>query len=498
MSYEKLDQLNLTLDALGHAMAMLGADEATNMPAGGGKARATALSALAAMTHEKASAPEIADWIDAAEQEDLIEDQKIGIAEFKRVYRQRTCLTPEFVGQKTQSAMHCEQLWREHRPTGDWKALAPALKDVVALTRQEAEMRADASGLKPYDAMMDQYDPGNRMADIDPIFAKLKTFLKTFVPEALEKQKQRHADHPLKPMNGPFPIEKQSALGHAAMEQVGFDFNHGRLDTSHHPFCGGEPTDVRMTTRYNEDNFLHGLMGILHETGHAQYEQGLPRENAHWPQNLARGMGLHESQSLFVEMQINRSEMFWKWAMPQVDKHLGKQVFQGWDMDDVLAHVNLVERGFIRVDADEITYPLHVILRYEMEQDLISGKLEVDDIPQAWDAKMQESLGLSTIDNMSDGPMQDVHWPAGLFGYFPSYTLGAMMAAQQWAAMVKENPSAPSQIEQGDFSQINAWRSKNIWQIGSRLSTPDLMKQATGEPLNSKYFIDHLKNRYGA
>ena len=497
MSYQKLDQLNLTLDALGHAMAILGADEATNMPTGGGVGRANALSALAEMTHKKASAPKIADWINEAQNQNLTPDQKLGLSEFKRTYEQTICLPAEFVGRKTQSAMACEQLWRELRPTGDWKAFAPTLKQVIIFAREEAQMRAEATGLKPYDAMMEQYDPGNRMADINPIFADLKTFLKSFVPEALENQKKRHANRPLKPMNGPFPFDKQRSLGQAAMKQVGFDFNHGRLDTSHHPFCGGVPTDVRMTTRYSEDNFLHGLMGILHETGHAQYEQGLPRENAHWPHNLARGMGMHESQSLFVEMQINRSPMFWKWAMPQVNKHLGPQVFDGWEIQDVLAQVNLIEQGFIRVDADEITYPLHVILRYEMEQDIISGTLEVDDIPEAWDQKMQDSLGLSTKNNMSDGPMQDVHWPAGLFGYFPSYTLGAMMAAQQWAALVKEIPNAPSQIEKGDFNAINAWRSKNIWQVGSRLSTPDLMKQSTGEPLNAKYFIDHLKGRYG-
>ncbi len=497
MSFEKLDTLNHTLHALTHAMAILGADESTNMPTGGGEARAEALSTLAAMEHEKASAPEIADWIDTAQNQDLSVDQAAGLAEFKRLYQQRTCLPAEFVGRKTKSAMMCEQAWRGLRARGDWNSLAPLLSEVIDFAREEAQMRADATGLAPYDALIDQYDPGSRMAEIDPIFAQVKSFLKSFLPEALETQKQRHGKRPLKPLNGPFPIEKQRALGHAAMQQVGFDFSHGRLDTSHHPFCGGVPTDIRMTTRYQTDTFLPGLMGILHETGHAQYEQGLPRASAHWPHNLARGMGIHESQSLFVEMQINRSPMFWKWAMPQVDKHLGTHVFEGWEIEDVLAHVNLIEAGFIRVDADEVTYPLHVIMRYEMEQDLISGAMQVKDIPEAWNAKIQDYLDLSTRDNMPDGPMQDVHWPAGLFGYFPSYTLGAMMAAQQWAALVKEIPDAPEQIETGDYSAINAWRSKNIWQQGSRLSTPDLMKSATGEALNPDYFIAHLKKRYG-
>ncbi len=498
MSYEKLDRLNKTLDALSHAMAMLNADEAINMPRGGGAGRAEALSTLSAMHHEKASAPEIAEWIERAELEDLSPDQAAGVAEFKRLYRQRTCLSAEFVGRKTRASIQAEQLWRELRPAGDWAGFLPALSEVVSLAREEAEIRAQATGLSPYDALMEQFDPGNRTADINPVFANLKDFLKDFVPEALRLQEERHKERPLKPLDGPFAIEKQKQLGLLAMKQIGFDFDHGRLDTSHHPFCGGVPTDVRLTTRYVEEDFLPGLMGTLHETGHAQYEQGLPRKDAHWPHNKARGMGVHESQSLFVEMQIVRSQEFWQWALPVAGKTLGKHVFENWDIEDVLAHVNLVEPGFIRVDADEVTYPLHVILRYELEQDLISGAMEVPDIPEAWDQKMSAFLGLSTKDNMKDGPMQDVHWPAGYFGYFPSYTLGAMMAAQQWAAMKRDIPDISEQIARGEFARINAWRNDKIWKQGARLSTPELMKQATGQPLDASYFINHLKKRYGS
>ncbi len=497
MSYMKLDELNLNLDAYSHALAILGVDEATIMPEGGGNARSNAISTLAAIAHKQASAPEIANWIKKAQNSSLTEDEAAGVNEFKRVYEQNICLSADFVGKKTQTSMNCEQLWRRLRPTGDWKAFAPALKEVVEIARQEAQIRSDATGLLPYDALIEQYDPGTRMAHIDPVFSTLKEFLKGFLPKALQKQEIRHGNKPLKPLNGPFEIKHQRALGMASMKQLGFDFTHGRLDTSHHPFCGGVPSDVRITTRYETSNFLPALMGILHETGHAQYEQGLSKNNSHWPHNKARGMGLHESQSLFVEMQISRSPMFWEWAMPQVSKHLGETVLQGFDVEDVLAHVNLVRPGFIRVDADEITYPLHVILRYELERDLISGEIEVEDIPQAWHEKMVEYLGLETKDNMKDGPMQDVHWPAGLFGYFPSYTLGALMAAQQWEALLKAQPETPEQIRSGNYSAINDWRSKKIWQHGSRLSTPDLMKQSCGQELNPDAFIRHLKSRYG-
>ena len=213
-------------------------------------------------------------------------------------------------------------------------------------------------------------------------------------------QEERLAEAPLKPLSGTYPIERQRELGLAMMAAVGFDLTHGSLSVSHHPFCGGVPTDVRITTRYRTTDFLSALMGVLHETGHALYEQNLPKEWSHWPLGKARGMAMHESQSLFVEKQLGRNPAFWHWALPVVEKHLG----EAWSIDDILPHVHHVERGLIRVDADEVTYPLHVILRYELEQELVAGRLEAADIPEAWDAKMRDYLGLSTIDNSGRRP----------------------------------------------------------------------------------------------
>ncbi|MHA6728876.1 carboxypeptidase M32 [Devosia sp. A369] len=494
MSFQKLDDLGRKLEALEHALSILGADEATHMAVGGGEKRAEAMANLAGMYHAQATAPEIADWIDAAKPES--EDQTLALAEFKRQYINATCLPTEFVERRTAATMRSEQLWRELRAKGDWDSFLPALEGVVSLVREEAQLRADALGLAPYDALMDQYDPGNRTAELDGVFADLKSFLKGFVPAALTAQEARLARRPRKTLNGPYPIEKQRELGLAAMRAVGFDFTHGSLAVSHHPFCGGVPSDVRMTTRYRTDEFLSSLMGVLHETGHALYEQGLPKEWSHWPLGKARGMGIHESQSLFVEMQLARSPEFWEFALPLVHTHLGDDAIHGWDITDILSEVNFVQRGYIRVDADEVTYPLHVILRYELEQDLVNGKLEASQIPEAWDAKMTEYLGISTINDPKDGPMQDVHWPGGAFGYFPSYTLGAMIAAQQWAALEKAQPNLRNDIAGGDFSGVNQWRSDNIWSQGSRWSTPDLITRATGEPLNAEFFKTHLQRRY--
>jgi carboxypeptidase Taq len=493
MSFAELDQLCRRLEALDHAQAMLGVDEAVNMPDGGGEKRAEAMSVIASMAHEMASAPHIAEWIAKAEAEDLDDAQKAAVAEFKRSYINRTCLSSEFVARLVNARMRCEQLWRQLRAKNDWNDFLPSFENIVSLAREEAQRRAEVLKLSPYDALVEQYDPGSRSAEISKVFADLKSFLKGFIPEALEAQARRRAARPLKVFNGPFPIEKQKALGLELMKAVGFDFNHGRLDVSHHPFCGGVPSDVRMTTRYRTDEFLSSLMGILHETGHGLYEQNLPHDLSHWPSAKARGMAAHESQSLFQEMQLSRRREFWEFVLPKARDILG---LEGVEVEDMLAHVHHVERGFIRVDADEATYPLHVILRFEIEQELIAGTLAAKDVPQAWDAKMQDYLGLSTAGNYKDGPMQDVHWPSGAFGYFPSYTLGAMMAAQQWAAVERAIPDAPAQIARGDFSGINAWRKEHIWSKASTLSTPEIMARATGEPLNAKYFEAHLRARY--
>lgn len=494
MSFNKLDAHCRSLEVLEHALAILGTDEATNMASGGGEKRSEAMSALSGMYHRQATDPKIADWLDDAKNTSLDDAQHIAIRELERSYKNATCLTSDFVERQTKTRMRCEQLWRVARAQNDWAGLAPLLQDVILMVREEAAMRASVLALEPYDALMEQYDPGNRVADITPIFANLKAFLKDFIPKALALQEERNAKRAIKPLTGNYPIENQRALGLAMMQAVGFDMNHGSLSVSHHPFCGGVPTDVRLTTRYRTDEFLSALMGILHETGHGLYEQNLPKQWSHWPAGKARGMSAHESQSLFVEKQIGRNPAFWEFALPHVEEHLD----EAWTLEDLLPHIHNIERGLIRVDADEVTYPLHVILRFELEQDLLSGALNVVDLPQAWDAKMQAYLGLSTIDNPKDGPMQDVHWPSGALGYFPSYTLGAMMAAQQWATIKRSHPKIDDEISVGNFKTVNDWRNTNIWSLASTKSTPEIMAAATGEPLNAEHFITHLKARYGS
>jgi carboxypeptidase Taq len=278
------------------------------------------------------------------------------------------------------------------------------------------------------------------------------------------------------------------------MKLLGFDFAAGRLDESMHPFTGGIPEDVRITTRYREDEFDQSLMGSIHETGHARYEQNLPREWLGQPIGVARSYGIHESQSLSFEMQLARSAAFVNLLSPMLTKSLGDG--QAFTAANLLRLLTRVKPGFIRTQADEVTYPAHIILRYEIERALIEGVIEAEDIPALWDEKMQTLLGLDTRGNYRDGCMQDVHWTEGAFGYFPSYTLGAMYAAQWFAAMRRETPDLDARIAAGDLTAVFDWLGRNIWSQASRWETPELVRRAAGEPLNPAYLRAHLEKRY--
>ena len=279
------------------------------------------------------------------------------------------------------------------------------------------------------------------------------------------------------------------------MKRLGFDFDAGRLDESTHPFCGGTPEDIRITTRYSEDDFTRCLMGTIHETGHARYEQNLPRDWLGQPIARARSFGIHESQSLSFEMQLARSHSFVVMLAPMLAEAFGSQpAFEPGNLHGLLTRV---KPGLIRVAADEATYPLHVILRYEIERPLIEGELEAEDIPAAWDEKMQSMLGLDTRGNYTDGCMQDVHWSEGLFGYFPSYTLGAMYAAQWFSAIRRAVPDLDRCVASGDPRPAFDWLRAHIWSQASRWETPELVRRASGEDqLNPVHFRRHLEERY--
>lgn len=409
----------------------------------------------------------------------------------KRQWRLTTVVPEALVKAKSLAGSKCEHAWRTQRGENDWTGFCKNFEEVVNLSQQEAQIRAEQSGLTPYDAMLDIYEPGVNSKQLDALFGDLISWLPNLTQEVIEKQKSESVYLP----NERYATAEQNALGLDVMKLLNFDFDHGRLDISSHPFCGGVPQDVRITTRYDESDFVQSLMGIVHETGHARYEQGLPTELSGLPAGEARSMGIHESQSLFFEMQLGRSEGFISHLSPLAQKHFTSndaEVFQPENLQKVYTRV---QPGYIRVDADELTYPAHVILRYEIERDLMNGKISFNDIPELWDQKMQQYLGLSTKGNYKDGCMQDIHWTDGAFGYFPSYTLGAMYAAQFMAAM-KQTVNVDDAVKSGDLTPIFTWLSENIWSKASLLSTDELVKQATGDALNAKFFEAHLRSRY--
>ncbi|EAR53357.1 putative thermostable carboxypeptidase 1 [Photobacterium sp. SKA34] len=489
--YQKLEQHARKLSRLDHLSAICGWDQSAMMPSGGAEARSEAMAELAVIAHELSTADYLADWFEEAEKEQLSDAELISLAALKRQWMMHNILPAELVEQKSLLGSQCEHAWRTQREENDWEGFKQNLAPVVKLARQEAAIRSKATGLSLYDALLDLYEPGMTSEILDGIFADVKSWLPQLIQDVQKKQK----NEAILPLTGTFPIAEQSALSLDVMKLLNFDFNHGRLDISTHPFCGGVSTDVRITTRYDETDFTSALMGVIHETGHARYEQGLPHQWRDLPVGQARSMGIHESQSLFFEMQLSRNIDFAKKLAPLAQKTFSRETDSALTAENLNIINNRVKPGFIRVDADEVTYPAHVILRYEIERDLIEGNIEVDDIPEIWDKKMQAYLGIDTKDNFKDGCMQDIHWTDGSFGYFPSYTLGAMYAAQFMAAM-KKVVDIEATITSGDLSPIFTWLETNIWSKGCTLSTDELVKQATGETLNPCFFKLHLMARY--
>jgi carboxypeptidase Taq len=490
-AYTQLEKRFARMGALGEAAGMLHWDMAAVMPEGGHESRAEQLATINVIAHEMLTSAETGDLLALAGDAGLDDWQRANLAEMKRVHAHATALSPDLVEAATRAKAACEKTWREARPKGDFKLVLPQLQAVLDLTREAADAKAEKLGLTPYDALMDEFEPGARAADITPIFDDYAAFLPEFLGRVLERQR---AQGPAIQPQGPFSIESQKKLGEKLMAVIGFDFNHGRLDTSLHPFCGGTPDDVRITTRYNEDQFADAMMGVVHETGHAMYERGLPVAWRRQPVGQARGMALHESQSLIIEMQAGRSQAFCRFLSPLLNEtYPGNEA--AFAPDNLARFYTQVAPGFIRVSADEVTYPAHVILRYRLEQALIGGDLQLADLPGAWNEGMKKLLGL-TVTNDREGCLQDIHWFDGAFGYFPCYSLGAMTAAQFFAAAVAAEPGIPDAIGRGDFAPLMGWLRTHVHGRASSLPSPEIIRAATGQPLDAGIFRRHLQQRY--
>ena len=473
-----------------HLAAIVGWDRHTMMPPGGHEARAAAEAELQMLIHAQRTDASLNDRLERAQHEPLDALEQADLREMRRDWMAAQAVPTGLVEARSLAASRCEHAWRTQRPANDWPGFLENFRPLLARVREEAERLAEHTGLSPYDALLDRFEPGMRSARVDALFGELKTWLPALIRTACARQQ---ADPVVLPQ-GPFPIERQRALSRAVLELFGFDWGAGRLDESAHPFTGGVSEDVRITTRYHSGDCLQAFMATIHECGHALYSQHLPSAWSGRPVARPRSFGIHESQSLFLELQLARSPALARMLSPLLMAHLGPQ--PAFEPENLYRLLTRVRPGKIRVAADEVTYPAHVILRYEIEKALIDGSLGAEDIPAAWDEHMATLLGVDTRGDHRDGCLQDVHWAKGNFGYFPCYTLGAMYAAQWAAAMRADDPGLDARIEAGDLSAVFEWLDTHIWSQASRWETDALAQRASGDVLDARHLRVHLERRY--
>ncbi len=492
-AYRQLEARFRRVAMLEQAIAVLRWDAAAMMPPGGAAARGEQLAALHGVVHEHLAAPALAEIADRAAAEDGSLDpwQRANLREMRRRLAHAAALPSDLVEAASRAASDCETVWRTARAQGDFAAVRPRFEAVLRGKREIAAAKAERLGTSPYAALLDQYEPGVPVAVIDRLFDEILSFLPDLIEAALGRQA---ALTPVPQADGPFPIEAQRRAALRLMTQIGFDFAHGRLDVSAHPFCGGVADDVRITTRYDEGDFARALMAVLHETGHALYQRGLPARWRCQPVGRACGMAMHESQSLLLEMQSCRSRAFMGFAAPILREAFGG-AGPAWAADALYRRQIRVGRTLIRVDADEVTYPAHVILRYRLERAMLAGDLVPAELPGAWAEGLRALLGVAPA-NDREGCLQDIHWYDGIWGYFPTYTLGALIAAQLFEAVRRAIPEVMAAIAAGDFAPLLGWLRDSVHAKGSLLPTAELVESATGAPLGTASFERHLRRRY--
>lgn len=465
-------------------------DEQVNLPPGGADRRAEQNALMAELQHREASDPALGELIGALEGEASVLDaaQAAVVRQARRDHDRAARLPAEFVREKAELSSRAFHAWAEAKPKSDFAAFAPFLERHVDLARREAAYLG--WGDRPYDYLIDQHDPGMDSERIASLFGRLREQLVPFAHAVVAS--------PVKPdtafLRG-FDVEAQRRFALEVTTALGFDYAHGRLDVSLHPFCSGTGPDIRMTTRFDADNPLDSLFSAVHEAGHGMYEQGLPVEHAGTALAMAAGMGAHESQSRLWENQVARSRGFWRHFEPRLRAIFPAQL-ASVSSESLYLAVNAVAPTLIRVDSDEVTYNLHILLRFELERRLFSGDLTVRDLPRAWKQASKELLGLEP-ESDREGVLQDVHWSGGAFGYFPSYCIGNMLAAQLWYRLVELHPGLEDRFAAGDFSVVLGWLRREIHGQGRRHDVLELARRATGAELSPEPLMRYLRERYG-
>jgi carboxypeptidase Taq len=490
--YEQLEQEFRRLHAFRGALSLLRWDAAVMMPRGSADVRGEQLAALETEHHALLTTPKVARLLERAEAgASQLEDWPLAnLHEMRRQRDHAIATPPSLIARLAKATARAEVFWVEAKKANDFKLLAPHLDEVVHLVRDKAALLGQARGLAPYDALVDGFTPGISTADIDTIFKALSRKLPGLINEAIEVQ----AAHAPTPLAGKFTVARQRALAVDVLKALGFPFDRGRLDESEHPFTEGVPGDIRVTTRFDLNDPFSGLLGAVHETGHAMYDLGLPLEWRDQPVGRDRGLALEESQSLLFEMNLCRSRAFVKYLRPLMEKYLQVNGPE-WEEANLYRHLIRVRRSTIRMDADELTYPVHIMLRYELEKKILEGSLPVADLPEAWNANLEQRLNIRPTNDV-DGCLQDIHWAVGHFGYFPSYVLGAVIAGQLNEAMRAALPKLDEEIAAGQFGGVMDWLRDNVHGVGARLPVQDLIKQATGKPLTAAAYLRYLESKY--
>ena len=492
--YAELVRLLREAALIGSCGSVLSWDEQTFMPGHGAAFRADQLGLLAGLAHERATSPRIGELLSELERSsdlgDADSDRVVNIREARRTFDRQTKLPRRLVEELSHTTTLSQQAWVSAREDSDFAAFLPWLEKMIGLKREEAAVVGYGDGV-PYDALLDDYEPGMTAAEVQRVFTPLRDELVKLVT-AIQQSSRRPN---LEILSRHYPKTPQVVLAEGASKAIGFDFESGRIDESAHPFCSGfGPGDCRLTTRYNDHHFNSAFFGVLHESGHGIYEQGLPRDSFGTGIGQAASLGIHESQSRLWENFIGRSRSFWQYLFPTARSAFPKALGDV-SLDEFCFAINDVRPSLIRVEADEVTYNLHIMLRFEIEQDLVSGKLKPADVPVVWNEKVTQYFGLA-VPGDANGCLQDIHWSAGLLGYFPTYALGNMYAAQFYNAAKRDLGNVDELCSRGDFKPLKAWLNEKIHRHGKRYRASRLVEIVTGESLSHLPLIAHLRGKY--
>jgi carboxypeptidase Taq len=494
-AYVELIRRAKVLGVLNSCAAVLGWDHQTYMPRKGAALRGEQMAFLASLAHQKFTDPKIGELLATIESSELVRDPEAdataNVRELRRGYDRATKLPQSLVEELARVTTEAQQVWEHAKKNNDYASFRPLLTRVVELKRQEA----DAVGFAEhrYNALIEEYEPGTTVAELKTLFAGLTAELSPLVKKIVASSKQPNRTL----LEREFPVDRQKVFAEAAASAIGFDFAAGRLDTTAHPFCSGfGPGDCRITTRYNPRFFNEAFFGVLHETGHAMYEQGLPAEHFGTPLGAACSFGIHESQSRLWENQVGRGRAFWDHFYPRLQQTF-PAALADVSADAFYFAINDVRPSLIRVEADEATYNLHIALRFELELALLSGDLTTAELPGAWNERFTALFGLEVPDD-ARGCLQDIHWSFGGIGYFPTYTLGNLYAAQFMDAARREfGESLDADFRSGDYSRLKGWLHKHIHHHGQRYRAGELCRRVTGVPLSPKPFLSYLNEKFG-